>query len=673
MTYRILAPCAGLGYGFPEASFREALKSSFDLIAADAGSVDPGPYYLGKGVSFMEKPQTKRDFSLMLEAALHQRCPLIVGSCGLAGDTPNLEFMLDIVREIFEEKALMDVRVAVISGHVDNNLLIGSVDDLRPLGRMPPLTEDMVRTSAIVGQMGIAPLIKALEEGAQVILAGRSCDVAIFAADPIRHGINPGLAFHAAHILECGAAAAEPSSGMDCLVGEFRDDGSVLFIAPNPNRRTTIQSIAAHSLFEESHPLLQFYPEGVLTLSETEYFQHDARSAGLRKSRFVHQPLSIKLEGSERVGERIVSLLFCKNLHAIPGDYIVYGRNGVEESPLSEEDSEIGLLVKVSSDEPDVVEPVGTILKGHFLHFDYEGCVSTAGNMAFPLSPSTINFQDEHGRYNCVIIGGTRDPFFQKKLSEIQAAAYESVRSQMAGYADRCDIEILTADRETPLLFLESVGNTRKEAWERHQAELEKLQAFVDETQPSIRSIYAGDAFKWSIYHLLEDETLISERLFPVTIFKADGRNWKRLKEIQGDYREIGLENYEGILEEQKLAPVEGVIHSNSPLGFRPLVEMADVIRSKNAGVNRITYEVYFRSEVEYRQALASGRFERQAIAEILQIPPERMIGSFRAEACHAIKITATRAIVSGTPGDRDVFGAQQHAKLITMKIPVYT
>ena len=49
------------------------------------------------------------------------------------------------------------------------------------------------------------------------------------------------------------------------------------------------------------------------------------------------------------------------------------------------------------------------------------------------------------------------------------------------------------------------------------------------------------------------------------------------------------------------------------------------------------------------------------------------MIGSFRAEACHAIKITVTRAIVSGTPGDRDVFGAQQHARLISMKIPTYS
>ena len=89
--------------------------------------------------------------------------------------------------------------------------------------------------------------------------------------------------------------------------------------------------------------------------------------------------------------------------------------------------------------------------------------------------------------------------------------------------------------------------------------------------------------------------------------------------------------------------------------------------------MNRITYEVYFHSEDEYRHALESGLFEKRAIAEILQIPLERIVGSFRADACRAIKITAYRAVVSGTPGDRDVFGAQQHAKLISMKVPIYT
>ena len=43
---RVLSPTAILGYGFPAASFEEGLKREPHVIAVDAGSTDPGPYYL---------------------------------------------------------------------------------------------------------------------------------------------------------------------------------------------------------------------------------------------------------------------------------------------------------------------------------------------------------------------------------------------------------------------------------------------------------------------------------------------------------------------------------------------------------------------------------------------------------------------------------------------------
>lgn len=88
MTYRILAP-GKLGYTCEPASFQEAMKTKIDLIAADVGSIDPGPYYLGAGKSYAEKAILKRDFSLMLDGALQQQCPLLLGSCGLSGDTAH--------------------------------------------------------------------------------------------------------------------------------------------------------------------------------------------------------------------------------------------------------------------------------------------------------------------------------------------------------------------------------------------------------------------------------------------------------------------------------------------------------------------------------------------------------------------------------------------------------
>ena len=64
--YRILSPTAILGYGFPVSSFEKAMDLKLDLIAADAGSVDAGPYYLGSGQPYMGKTALKQDLEIMI-------------------------------------------------------------------------------------------------------------------------------------------------------------------------------------------------------------------------------------------------------------------------------------------------------------------------------------------------------------------------------------------------------------------------------------------------------------------------------------------------------------------------------------------------------------------------------------------------------------------------------
>ncbi len=48
-----------------------------------------------------------------------------------------------------------------------------------------------------------------------------------------------------------------------------------------------LYSIVAHSLYEESHPQLQFYPEGILVMGKTEFFTRDSRATGIRNSKFI--------------------------------------------------------------------------------------------------------------------------------------------------------------------------------------------------------------------------------------------------------------------------------------------------------------------------------------------------------------------------------------------------
>jgi Acyclic terpene utilisation family protein AtuA len=340
LIYRVVSVCGALGYGYPKESLETACEERIDAVISDAGSMDAGPYYLGTGTEYFEREAAKTDFTHMVAAAVSKRCPLILGSCGMAGGNRNLEWMLGVAKEVFTEQKVSNAKVAVISGQIENELIIDAFRNkqLQPTGVSPTATHEGLRESTIVGQMGIHPLMTALEAGAQFVLAGRSCDIALFACDMIRRGIDPGLAYHVGHVLECGALACDPGSPSDCLVAEIYDDGSALFVAPNVGRRCTRYSIAAHSLYEESHPQLQFYPEGILCMEHTEFFTKGPRAAGIRNSIFVRSakpwPWSIKLEGARLLGKRRVSLIYCNasDLQKISPDDVVYGRNGEPEA-----------------------------------------------------------------------------------------------------------------------------------------------------------------------------------------------------------------------------------------------------------------------------------------------------------------------------------------------------
>ena len=86
---KILSTTAILGYGFPLASFEAGLKMKPDVIAVDAGSTDPGPYYLGAGISFTDYLAVKRDLSIMIQAGIEHAIPVLIGSAGGSGAKPQ--------------------------------------------------------------------------------------------------------------------------------------------------------------------------------------------------------------------------------------------------------------------------------------------------------------------------------------------------------------------------------------------------------------------------------------------------------------------------------------------------------------------------------------------------------------------------------------------------------
>ncbi len=265
---RVLSPTAILGYGFPEESFRSGMAMKPDFIGVDAGSTDPGPYYLGVGESFTDRTAVKRDLRHMLKAGTEAHVPVVIGTAGGSGAAPHVAWNLDIIEELAREENL-SFRLGIIYSDVDKALVRDKMarGQVTPLEYVPELTlEGLEATTRVVAQIGVEPYQKAFDAGCDVILAGRSYDPAVFAALPIRLGYDAGLAVHMGKILECAAIAATPGSGADCVLGVLTDEYFELHALSN-KRKFTRESTVAHSLYEKSDPMFLPGPGGRLNLS----------------------------------------------------------------------------------------------------------------------------------------------------------------------------------------------------------------------------------------------------------------------------------------------------------------------------------------------------------------------------------------------------------------------
>ena len=415
---RVLSPTAILGYGFPMESFESGLARRPDVIAVDAGSSDPGPYYLGSGNSFTDRAAVKRDLEAMLVAGRRLNVPVIIGSAGGSGANSHLNWCLEIIRELAKEHEL-SFKMAVIEAEIPKEDLRvrfehGEIKPLPPAGDLDK--DNLEQSTGIVGQMGIEPFIKALQEGAEVIVAGRAYDPAVFACFPVWKGFDKGLALHMGKILECASIAATPGSGSDCMMGYLRED-CFLLEPLNPLRKCTTTSVAAHTLYEKTNPYILPGPGGVLDLHQTSFEQVDERIVKVAGSKFVpSEQYTVKLEGAKLVGYRTVSIAGARdpifisrveeiiqgvrdrvadNFRSMAGKYEllfhVYGRNGVMgelEPKLGVMSHELGIVIEAVAQSQAEANTICSFARSTMLHYGYPGRMATAGNLAFPYSPS---------------------------------------------------------------------------------------------------------------------------------------------------------------------------------------------------------------------------------------------------------------------------------------------
>lgn len=450
--FRLLSTSGLLGYGFPEASLKAGIARMPHMIGVDGGSTDPGPFYLGSGKTVNSRRAMKRDLALMLHAALDAKIPLVIGSCGGAGSDPHLDTVAEIVREIAHEDAL-HFRLALIRAEqskesVKQRLAKEKIKTLR-VGP-PPLDEQTIdRASHITAMMGPEPFIRALDDGAQVVLAGRSSDPASWAACAIRAGLPPAPSWYGGKFLECGATAAVPK-GHDCLLTWVGED-HVIVEPTNPIRRCTPVSVANHSLHENSSPNIFVEPGGILDATDCRFEAVSDRAVKITGMKWKQTPYTVKLEGAEFVGYRAITICGTRDplliarldsfladvregvqfkassMQIEPEQYTlllrVYGHDGVmgpREPVHRVEGHEVGILAEVVAQTQEIASAVLALARVTLLHTDFTGRLCREGNMAFPFSPADIVTEPCY-RFSIFHVVEPKDPY------EMFPIAYETV------------------------------------------------------------------------------------------------------------------------------------------------------------------------------------------------------------------------------------------------------
>jgi len=99
------------------------------------------------------------------------------------------------------------------------------------------------------------------------------------------------------------------------------------------------------------------------------------------------------------------------------------------------------------------------------------------------------------------------------------------------------------------------------------------------------------------------------------------------------------------------------------------LKDFASVIRTKNSGPYELTMDILFKEQGAYEKVVNSGIINRELISQLYQVPLDKVLDIICFPEAKAIKATIVRPRPSGAIGERDVYGAQQHAPLMNLMI----
>ncbi|MGE0723060.1 MAG: acyclic terpene utilization AtuA family protein, partial [Alphaproteobacteria bacterium] len=319
---KILCPTGHLSFTpLEQDSFRRGCALNPDFIVADAGSCDMGPRPLGADQHVSLAEWQRQDLEVMLTEARRLGVPMIIGSASDTGTDRGVDQFVALIQDIARQHRLAPFKLAAIYSEVPVAELkrrVGAGAVLSGLdGRPDADLATLDRTDRAVAVMNAEPIRKALREGADVVIAGRSSDCAIFAAPLLEAGFDPGIAYYTGKLMECASFCAEPYMGKESILGRVEGD-AVWLTAMHPGQRCTPASIASHAMYERTNPLREYVAGGYVDMSECRYEQVDEKTTKASGARFVADATCrIKIEGAGMVGQRRVAIVGIRDPNTI--------------------------------------------------------------------------------------------------------------------------------------------------------------------------------------------------------------------------------------------------------------------------------------------------------------------------------------------------------------------
>ena len=417
----VLVPMGMLGAGVKIADVQYGISRGAQAIAVDSGSTDSGPAYLARAVSKMSRDAVKGDLQVLMAEACRANIPLLVGSCGTSGTDAGVDWTLDIAIEVARELGIGPRIACLYSEQTPADLALrnrqGKVTPLAPLG--PVADEVLESCDHIVALMGVEPYIRALQDGAQIVLGGRTTDTAVLAAVPIMKGAGTAASWHAAKVAECGGQCTmNPRlGGVLFTVGQSAFDIEPLSLA----NRCSPESVSAHMLYETSDPNLLTEPGGILDVSAAHYVTLSSRTTRVTGSVWRPMPYTMKLEGARAGPYQTLMLIGIEDpevlahldelhekMHAALVDRItstfgdeatdfdvslrIYGWNAVsgrKVPPGAVPPREVGILFVVTAPTQDLADRMAKACNPYFFHFPLRSD-GELPSYAFPFTPAEI-------------------------------------------------------------------------------------------------------------------------------------------------------------------------------------------------------------------------------------------------------------------------------------------